>query len=294
MTSSQDLISVTAFFSVLFHAVVILGISFKLPDIASIENKDNTLDVVLINNSNDTDPVDAETVSTSDNQGGGRDEDDPLSPLPYKAVNNEVIESIKLTAEQQPETALAPDQLITNESSEVKIEKKLPEVTKLEAKIKQTGVDKVTTKSARQLERERLIAKLSREWEDYQKRPKKEFLSPATAKHEAAKYLDDWRKKVEIVGNADYPIQAKVKALSGSLILTVEINRNGTIDSIIVNRPSEHKLLNDSAKRFVRDASPYASFPDEIDSETEILVITRAFHFLSNNKLSTTDASSSR
>ena len=294
MTSSQDLISVTAFFSVLFHAVVILGISFKLPDIASIENKDNTLDVVLINNSNDTDPVDAETVSTSDNQGGGRDEDDPLSPLPYKAVNNEVIESIKLTAEQQPETALAPDQLITNESSEVKIEKKLPEVTKLEAKIKQTGVDKVTTKSARQLERDRLIAKLSREWEDYQKRPKKEFLSPATAKHEAAKYLDDWRKKVEIVGNADYPIQAKVKALSGSLILTVEINRNGTIDSIIVNRPSEHKLLNDSAKRFVRDASPYASFPDEIDSETEILVITRAFHFLSNNKLSTTDASSSR
>jgi len=294
MTSSQDLISVTAFFSVLFHAVVILGVSFKLPDIASIENKDNTLDVVLINNSNNIEPVDAETVSTNDNQGGGFDDKEATSPLPYKAVNTAVIESIKLTAEQQPVTTLAPDQLITSTNAEVIIETTLPEVTKLEAKKKQTGVDKITTKSVRQLERERLIAKLSREWKDYQKRPQKEFLSPATAKHEAAQYLDDWRKKVEVVGNANYPIQAKVKALSGSLTLTVEINRNGTINSILINRPSEHKLLNDSAKRFVRDASPYASFPEEINPETDILVITRAFHFLSSNQLSTTDASSSR
>ena len=294
MTSSQDLISVTAFFSVLFHAVVILGVSFKLPDIASIENKDNTLDVVLINNSNNIEPVDAETVSTNDNQGGGFDDKEATSPLPYKTVTDDVIESIMLTAEQQPITSLAPDQLITSKSADIKVKTTTPNITRLEAKKKQTGVDKVTTKSSRQLERERLIAKISREQEEYQKRPNKLFLSPATAKHEAAKYLDEWRKKIEVVGNANYPVRAKVLSLTGTVNLTVEINRNGTINSVKVDIFSKHKLLNDSAVRFVRDASPYASFTDDIALDKDIIVISRAFHFLGNNRLTTTDASSYR
>jgi len=174
------------------------------------------------------------------------------------------------------------------------IKKKAPKETKLQSKNKTLGPDKITTKSKRQLERERLIAKLNQSFEDYQKRPNKEFLSPTTSKHEAAKYLDDWRKKLETVGNANYPVQAKAKSLSGTLILTVEINRNGTIASVQINNPSPHKLLNDAAVRFVRDASPFDSFPDEINKNTDILVITRAFHFLKNNRLTSSDASGQR
>ncbi|MEM7360148.1 MAG: TonB family protein [Pseudomonadota bacterium] len=292
MNANQDLLSVTAFFSALFHAVVILGISFKLPDLAAIDNTDNTLDVVLVNNSNNITPVDAETVSSSDNEGGGKDEKEATTPIPYKPVNDSPVESIKMVAQQQPKTTLAPDQLLTAPSASIQVQRKQPEISKLEVQRKQVGPDKITTKSQRQLERERLLAKINQTMEDYQKRPKKEFLSPSTAKHEAARYLDDWRKKVEVVGNANYPVQAKAASMSGTLILTVEINRNGTIHSIFINNPSPHKLLNDSALRFVRDASPFASFPDEIDPKTDILVITRAFHFLSNNRLSSTDASS--
>lgn len=294
MTSNHDLLNITAFFSVLFHAVVILGISFKLPDTASIENKDNTLDVVLINSSNDVAPDDAELVSSSDNQGGGKDEKEAESPLPYKAVDAEVIESIKLTAEQQPVTSLAPDQLITSDDAVVKIESKPQQETKLEAKQEQTGVDKITTKSERQLEKERLIAKLSKDWKDYQKRPVILFLSPATAKNIAAKYLDDWRKKVETVGNANYPVRANVLKLTGSVNITVHINRNGTIDSVKITKYSEHKLLNDSALRFVRDASPYQSFTDDIAPDKDVIAISRSFHFLGNSQLTTTDASFSR
>jgi len=292
MNGNQDLISVTAFFSALCHAIVILGISFKLPDIAAVENTDNTLDVVLVNSSNNEAPTDAETVSNTDNQGGGRDEKEASTPIPYKPVNASPVESIKMTAEVKTRTTLAPDQLVTGTQSAVQIERSKPDENAVKIEQQQTGRDKITTKSQRQLERERLIAKINQSIEDYQKRPTKEYLSPTTAKHEAAKYLDDWRKRVEVVGNANYPVQAKAKSLSGTLILTVEINRNGTIHSIQVNNPSPHKILNDSAMRFVRDASPFSSFPDEIDSNTDILVITRAFHFLSNNRLSSSDASS--
>ena len=215
-----------------------------------------------------------------------------MSPVPYKPTEASPIESIKLTAEQKTISSISPDQLITGSGSQVRVQRKNPNQTDLEYKVKRKGRDKITTKSTRKLERERLIAKINQSIEDYNKRPNKEYLSPTTAQHEAAKYLDDWRKKVEIVGNADYPLQAKARSLAGTLILTVEINRNGTIHSIQVNNPSPHKILNDSAVRFVRDASPFASFPDEIDANTDVLVITRAFHFLSNNRLSSSDASS--
>ena len=294
MSSNQDLLSVTAFFSALFHAIVILGISFKLPEIGAIKNTDNTLDVVLINHSNNETPDEAETVSTSSNQGGGKDEKEAASPIPFKPVSPSPLESIKRTARQQPQTTVAPDQLITARTGAVEVNRKVPQETKLKARSEQSGTDKINTKSLRQLERMRLIAKLSKNWEDYQKRPVKEYLSPTTKEHEAAKYLDSWRKKVEAVGNANYPAQAKAKDLSGTLILTVEINRNGTIASVIVNNPSRHKILNDSAIRFVRDASPFDSFPDEINPKTDILVITRAFHFLNNNRLSSSDAAAQR
>ena len=294
MGPNQDLLSLTAFFSVLLHAVIILGVSFKLPDIANIQNTDNALDVVLINAPNQRKPDDAELVSTNDSQGGGEDDRSASSPIPYETVSPSPIASIKRTASQQPISALTPDRLITAKKGQVTILSEQPDQLTLEAKQDTKGPDLITTKSQRQLERERLIAKLSQDWEDYQKRPNKEYLSPSTKQHHAAKYLDDWRKKIEIVGNANYPSQARANGLSGTLILTVEINRNGTINDVGVINPSPHKLLNDAAVRFVRDASPFPPFPDEIDKDTDILVITRAFHFLRNNRLSSSDASSAK
>jgi len=60
MKDNQDLISATAFISALVHAVLILGVSFKLPDLAARSNTDNTLDVVLLNSTNNEKPKDAE------------------------------------------------------------------------------------------------------------------------------------------------------------------------------------------------------------------------------------------
>jgi len=294
MSKEQDLLSVTAFFSATVHAVIILGISFKLPELADLQNTDNMLDVVLVNAPNKQKPEDAELISSNDSLGGGLDERVASSPVPYEAVKSSPIESIKKVADQQRTTRVAPDQFITAKQGKIALPDRQPTKTLLESRVETQGSDKITTKSLRQLERERLIAKLSQQWEDYQKRPNKEYLSPSSKQHEAAEYLDRWRRKVETVGNANYPKQAQSRSLSGTLILTVEINRNGTINSIQVNNPSEHKLLNDAAKRFVRDASPFEAFPDQIDLGTDVLVITRAFHFLTDNRLSSSDASATR
>jgi len=289
MNDNQDLISATAFVSALIHAAIILGISFKLPDLAARSNTDNTLDVVLLNTTNNEKPDDAETVSTTNNAGGGKDQKEASSPLPYVPTQPSPNQVVKKTAKQQPNNQLSPDKLITALNSDISLPKVSPDKVTLESVETLNGPDPLTTKSRKQLERERLAAKIAENWENYQKIPKKAYISPTTTAHGAAEYLNKWRQRVTTVGNANYPIQAKAKKLTGTLILTVEINKNGTISNIIINNPSKHKLLNDTALRFVRNASPFDSFPDdEYFKNIDILVITRAFHFLPNNRITST------
>jgi len=292
--SHSDLLSVMAFFSALLHAAVILGISFKLPEIGASPSTDNTLDVVLLNSSNNQSADEAELVSSSDNAGGGTDEKEAQTPLPWKAVNPSDIQSVEKNAEQQPRNTVTPDQFITATEGKLKVQRLAPEKTRLESPQEITGKDLFNT-NARQLERERLLAKISREQQEYSKRPRKEFLSPTTKAHGAAKYLDGWRKRVTEVGNANYPVQIKSKGLHGSLIVTVQINRDGTIAAMDITTPSKHKILNETAKRILRDASPFQAFPDEEFFEnTDILVITRTIHFLPGNKFSSTAAKPAR
>jgi len=289
MSENRDLLSITAFFSALLHAFFILAVGFKLPDIAARTNTDNTLDVVLLNQNNNEEPEEADTVSTRNNAGGGTDEREASTPVPYEPVDPSPINSIKKVAEQQPVNSLSPDQFITASEGELSVKRLSPEETKLKAKDKLVGKDIITTKSMRQLERERLIAKINQTEEEYNKRPKKEFLSPTTKEHGAAEYLDKWRKRVEAVGQANYPVQIKANKLSGTLIVSVEINSDGTIAALNILAPSPHKLLNDSAMRILRDASPFEPFPDEdFFNNTNIIVVTRTIHFLSDNRIIST------
>ena len=289
MSDNQDLLSVTAFVSALLHAAIILGISFKLPDLAARSNTDNTLDVVLLNTTNNEKPDNADIVSTTDNAGGGRDQKEASSPLPYIPTEPTPVQVVEKTAKQQPNNRISPDKLITAVNSDVSLPKVSPDDVTLESTETLTGPDPLTTKSRKQLEKERLAAKIAENWENYQKIPKKAYLSPSTTAHDATEYLHKWKERVTTVGNANYPIQAKAKKLTGTLILTVEINKNGTINNIIINSPSEHKLLNDTALRFVRNASPFDSFPDaDYFKNIDILVITRAFHFLPGNRITST------
>ena len=280
--TQNDLLGVTAFFSVLLHTVIILGISFKLPEIAARDNTDHTLDVVLVNSANQREVEDAEFNSKFDNEGGGTDDKDGSTPLPWKAVNPSPIQSVKKVAKQVNATTIAPDQLIMAKTGEISVSKPATAQTELKLTTPTNGQDKINA-NQRQLEKERLLAKINRIQEEYNKRPKREFLGPNSKGLGAAEYLDSWKQRVERLGNVNYPTQLRARELSGTVIATVEVNRNGTVHRIIINNPSPHKLLNDYTQRILRDASPYQVFPEEdFFEKIDILVVTRAFIFKEN------------
>jgi protein TonB len=57
--------------------------------------------------------------------------------------------------------------------------------------------------------------------------------------------------KVERVGEVNYPQAAREQKIYGSLVLTVNIKSDGSVERIEISRPSGHKFLDDAARRIV-------------------------------------------
>ena len=102
-------------------------------------------------------------------------------------------------------------------------------------------------------------------------------------KYKAAAYEKAWQAKVERLGNLNYPNEARRKKLSGSLILSVGLNDDGSIYNIKVRHSSGHKVLDDAAVQIVRLAAPFAPFPDGLKEQADVLVITRTWKFFNNS-----------
>ena len=130
----------------------------------------------------------------------------------------------------------------------------------------------------------RLEGEIAQSTDEYNKRPRKKNLGTRVEEYRFARYVEDWRNKVERVGTLNYPEAAKGK-LFGSLILSVTIRSDGTVDKIIIDRPSGHRILDEAARRIVQMAAPYAAFPPDIRRDYEILEITRTLTFTNSNLL---------
>lgn len=118
--------------------------------------------------------------------------------------------------------------------------------------------------------------------------PKKRRISAATKEYSAAAYMRAWEMKVERIGNMNYPQEAKDKGINGSLMLSVDINPDGSVppDGIVVSRSSGHKVLDDAAVRIVRLGAPYAAIPEDVLQGSDMLTIIRTWKFESSRGMS--------
>jgi protein TonB len=130
----------------------------------------------------------------------------------------------------------------------------------------------------------RLEGQIARQMEEYNQRPRKKFIGARVEEYRFAQYVEDWRQKIERIGNLNYPDAAKGR-LYGSLVLTVVIKANGDLERVEVSRPSGQPLLDDAARRIVRMAAPYPAFPEAIRRDTDIIEITRTWTFTNADRL---------
>lgn len=105
------------------------------------------------------------------------------------------------------------------------------------------------------------------------------LLAGANTTPEFAYYLEAWRRKVERIGNLNYPREARSRGLSGSLRLLVTITADGALRDVRVLETSGHRTLDEAAVHIVRLAAPYAPFSPKMRASTDLLEIERTWHF---------------
>jgi len=273
-----DRLGATLVFSVLLHVAAILGIGFVVEDAAPLTP---TLEVILTQTRTEQAPEKADFLAASNQQGGG---DSDHARRPREAQTARV---------PQPETGIAPAPLEAGAPEPQPAEDLVAVATTAEVE-PVTGIELASTPREplptqrelieHRLEMARLAAEIDRQSEAYAKRPRRKFVSANTREYEYAAYLREWVARVERIGNLNYPDEARRRNLTGQLVMTVAVRRDGSVERIDIVQPSGYPLLDDAAQRTVRLAEPYPPLPVTRE-RIDILHITRTWQFLPGNIL---------
>lgn len=280
--TASDRLMMALFFAGVIHAVLILGVSFSPPTPTEIRH---ALEIVLVNRPAQEAPEQADFHAQSNQLGSGINEE-TSKPSPQK---------IPLSGQQKStsKAAAVPEIQATQvHSKQILTQKQAKQVTpiastdspKPEAIIR----PKVTVASlANQLQK--IGNELIRQRQEYAKRPKIMYINSVRARmYVAAAYEQAWQDKIERLGNLNYPDEAIRKELSGTLVLAVGINKDGSLYKIEVRKSSGHQVLDDAAKRIVKLATPFSKFPQQLSNEADVLVITRTWRFSEDYQMATT------
>ena len=265
--------------SVFLHAIA-LSIHFKLPDRLARATQE-TLEVILVNAKSARKPVNAQARAQANLDGGGNTDENRRAKTPLPASQQAQPGDSLMEAQRRVQELEAQQQkLLTQAKSKKAIQ---AEARKSEEQPEQASVRGVDLAQSA-LAIARMEAQIERQIEDYNKRPRKKFIGARTEEYAAAQYLEDWRQKVERVGNLNYPEAAKGK-LYGNLLLYVEIRADGSLERVEVQRSSGHRILDEAAMRIVRMSAPYGNFSAELKRQTDIVAFARTWVFARGDQL---------
>jgi protein TonB len=283
MDPSSRSLSLALGASILLHAAA-LSIHFKLPDIIRDKYGSLPLEVVLVNSKTKARPVNAEMLAQANLDGGGNTDENRRAKTPLPVLKE---------ADSGADAKRAARRVQELEAQQLKMMNKLQAAKSVPASEQAKAASATETPQSQASGQElatsalaiaRLEAQISRQSEEYNKRPRREFVGSRAREYRFAQYVEDWRLKVERVGNLNYPDSARGRVY-GSLVLSVSIKADGNIESVEVQRSSGHQVLDRAAERIVKMASPYAIFPANITRDTDILVVTRTWTFGPGDKL---------
>jgi protein TonB len=269
--------------SLAFHALL-LSIHFTFPD-ALPRATERALDVILVNSRSATRPTDVQAKAQANLDGGGNTDENrrAATPLP---VSKHAKEGDSLVEAQRRVDQLETQQreMMTRLNSQKAVPAPKQADPTLPAPLAPPNVSGLDLASSA-LAVARLEGQIAKNIDDYNKRPRKKFIGARTEEYKPAQYIEDWRQKIERVGNLNYPQEAKGR-LSGSLVVYVEIKSNGELATAEIQRSSGHKVLDQAALKIVRMSAPFGSFTPEMREQFDILAFARTWTFTSADKLS--------
>lgn len=281
---SHDPLGVALILAAAIHLTLILGIGIDI-NRDTPAPPDRTLDVTIVQPQKKSQtPEQADLLANASQQGGAELEGDSrpaapatlANPTKQQTATQELVRSGSTLAGQKP-----IPQVATSVKSPVKQDDR-PQKKPVQAR-KKTNIAQLLASTQNEISR--MTMEVDKNTRYAASRPRRKAINASTQEYIYASYLTTWRKKVERIGNLNYPDEAKRKKLHGDLLLHVAVKADGSVQTIRVVHSSGHKILDDAAIRIVRLAAPFSPFPPEIRKQVDILDITRTWQFLHDNKL---------
>lgn len=277
---SGDRLSLTLLFATVIHAVLIFGVGFT--DENSPGSALPALDVILVQSATLETPDKADFLANAAQAGGGTSEEAKrptqvfTSPIP-KPDEGIAPMPVRAAAPEPKPAETAPTPVLTQDRSALQVSPVQPREERRQRELPRGDVP-----IERSMEMARLASDLDRQAQAYAKRPKRKFISANTREYTYANYMAAWVARVERVGNLNYPDEARRRKLEGSLVLTVAINKDGSLERIDIIRSSGQPVLDDAATRIVKLSAPFTPVPQGKE-EIDILHITRTWQFVAGD-----------
>ncbi len=273
----KDRLTTTLFLAALFHGIVILGVTFGLPQ--APVGPTPTLEVLLLTGA-DTRAADNPTAQylAQRNQQGTGTTDDAVRPA------NPASSTLPLQQEgmvdgsgseyREASSGQRADEYVTSRADRSEVSYRSGENTPAQAAetplaLAPTAPSPIATNAT-----DTTLRLRGRQDGKYE-------VIPNTRQSIIAPYLDSWRRKVEKLGTMNFPQIARNVKASANPVLEVAIKADGSVGQIIVRRSSGRKELDQAALSILRLASPFDPFPPELHKKYDELRFAYEWQFLS-------------
>lgn len=256
---------------------LLLALHFNFPD-ASREIREKAMDIILVNAKSASRPVSPQALAQANLDGGGNTDENRRATTPLPATQQKVegsdLEQMQrrvqeLEARQQQMLAQAKN-LRTAPLTRDGQDQPQPSVL--------SGLDLAEAARAQA----RLQSEISKSIDEYNQRPRKKDIGARTEAYMFAQYLEDWRLKVERIGNLNFPKAARGKAY-GAVTVWVELKPDGSLHRVEVARSSGKQILDDAALRIVKLGSPYGPFSVQAAKGADLLTFARTISFTTSD-----------
>ncbi|MGI9270929.1 MAG: energy transducer TonB family protein [Woeseiaceae bacterium] len=271
-----DRLPAMLFLAALIHGILIIGVTFN-PYLLDQFADAISLEVTIVANPDQQidRPDEAEYLAQASQLGGGNTtaEVRPTAPLESASpIDNLGMENgeqlLDATAHQQS----ADQVLVTRNDQSLQVPDELraePQPKNSTAIALERGSD-TTLPLPQDQDASNLI---------HDDDPRELVISVDTRDSVFAPYLDNWKRRIEAVGDQYFAELGNLAGLKGSPTLQVKIEASGQLSEVIIRKSSGSKVVDQAALDIIRRASPYDPFPDAASIDHDRVIFSYKFLF---------------
>ena len=233
------------------------------------------LEVVVVNAQSEAAPIRPQVLAQANLDGGGDASIGIASTTHTTAPNEADATELRALIRQRMQLEEEQRQLLEKLMSKEKVNpgKTAPYFLEQSALPGQDELDQQSQQPAS------TTAAIADRVQQYNARPRRQYVAPSSISTREAAYLDAWRIRIEQTGTRHYP-QGIGKTLQGKVQVSVTIRADGSVASVEIDQPSSEPLLNQSVRRIIQIASPFSPFTPDMRKHIDEITITRTWHFV--------------